>query len=154
MITSAIHLPTSIVNDRCDGDPVMIQMFWLHLFCSSNVTIISNVILINGNNRHRVANIVFVNRVRAGPDLKRCAVLREGGAKKGIDSIKNDVDDVPLQDGIRETLLSFITHLHIQQKHLKNRLFFCVFERVSIPLVTLAMSTVKSSKSFQMWFDV
>ncbi len=46
-----------------------------------------------------------------GPDLQRSAVLREGGAEEGVDGVEYHVDDVFLQDGIRKTLLSFITNL-------------------------------------------
>lgn len=46
-----------------------------------------------------------------GPDLQRGAVFRERGAEEGVDGVKDHVDDVFLQDGIRKTLLSFITNL-------------------------------------------
>lgn len=63
------------------------------------------------------------DRVHHGPDLQRRAVLRERGAEEGVDGVKDHVDDVFLQDGIRKTLLSFITHLHREpHKHIKNTL--------------------------------
>lgn len=47
------------------------------------------------------------------PDLQRGAVLRKGGAEEGSDGVEDHVDDVFLQDGIRKTLLSFITNLQV-----------------------------------------
>ena len=44
-------------------------------------------------------------------DLQGGAVLREGGAEEGVDGVKHHVDDVLLQDGIAESLLSLVTNL-------------------------------------------
>lgn len=94
---------------------------------------------------------------RHSPDLQRRAVLRERRAEEGVDGVKHHVDDVFLQDGIRQSLLSFVTHLH--RKKRPSETHDSDSDSVSArgnaaPPLTRAMSTVKSSNSFQMWLDV
>lgn len=53
----------------------------------------------------------LAGRVNRGPDLQRRAVLRERGAEEGVDGVKDHVDDVFLQDGVRKMFFTFVAHL-------------------------------------------
>lgn len=54
------------------------------------------------------------------PHLQGRAVLRKRGAEEGVDGVKDYVDDVLLQDGVRKILLTFIAHLQKSQERNKN----------------------------------
>lgn len=53
------------------------------------------------------------------PHLQGRAVLRERGAEEGVDGVKDHIDDVLLQDGVRKMLLTLIAHLH-KAERIKN----------------------------------
>lgn len=60
---------------------------------------------------------MLAGRVNHGPDLQRRAVLRERGAEEGVDGVKDHVDNVFLQDGVREMFFTFIAHLQKEHQH-------------------------------------
>ena len=60
------------------------------------------------------------------PHLQGGAVFRERGAEEGDDGVKDDIDDVFLQDGISKTLLSFVTNLQRREHHRHIKLYVCV----------------------------